>query len=75
MVYQTPPFGEPMIPDPSDREAFIKWSLAANEAATERWIEWQEEIGRPVPKRWSKKRLRAMKPPPGAIDLDDAEEG
>lgn len=64
-----------MIPDPSDLPAFIKWAAEANEAAVERFLERQEEIGRPVPKRWSKKRLRAMKPPPGAIDLDDAEEG
>ena len=64
-----------MIPDPSDLPALIAWSREANEAATERWIEWQEEIGRPVPKRWSKKRLRAMKPPPGEIDALDAENG
>lgn len=54
-----------MIPDPSNREAFIKWSLRMNRKASRKFAKWQAEIGRPVPDR----------PAPGELDLDDSEDG
>ena len=61
-----------MIPDPSDREAFIAWSREQNAAALARFAAWQEAIGRPLPKRRSRNR---MKPAPGEIDAIEEENG
>ena len=62
------------VPDfTTDPEGWKRWHRERREAATERFLERQEAIGRPVPKRWSKKRLAAMKPAPGEIDAIEPE--
>lgn len=62
-----------MIPDfATDPEGWLNWHRERRQAATERFMARQAEIGRPIPKRRSKDR---MKPPPGEIDQIEPENG
>lgn len=49
----------------TDPDGFVKWNARANARARRRFLNWQAEIGRPVPD----------KPDLGELDILNVEEG